>query len=186
MTLKRNTGAPHRLGHYQRVFRDGAWVTDNMARPGDVFDATPREQMQLAYKLEDVEPQSLPADAEVPGTGPTPAGAQEDQAPGAEDVEAAASQAEEGKKDAEPQPGIAGGAEPSPVPPEPNKQEAAPEEGEDEEFVPLPDNPDALTEDDLEPYHTGYGWHTLPGGERVHGKASALERLKEIVSAYEG
>lgn len=59
--------------------------------------------------------------------------------------------------------------------PQPAKQESAGVEVM-APAVPAAAVPDPATAS-VDDYHTGAGWYTLPGGERVRGRAAALEAL---------
>lgn len=61
-------------------------------------------------------------------------------------------------------------------PPTPGVEDDAPANDEVEGTEP----PEPEVQDDpmdVEQYHTGYGWYTLPGGVRAHGKEEAEEIL---------
>ena len=42
-----------------------------------------------------------------------------------------------------------------------------------------------IKEIDVDEYHTGGGWYTLPNGEKVRGEDKALEALKALADSAE-
>lgn len=151
MPYVQNNGAALRLGDRTRILRGGGWVDDRYANRGEIFLATDEQYTRFRYKLQMVNPRTLPDDPEHPGaTGPD-----------AESV-----RVEEG--DAEPPKDTRHTPEPTDSPKKVMKSGGVV-------------SPDEVPEyEDADAYHTGNGWYTLPGGERVHGRKKAEKRLEEM------